>query len=200
MKKEEVIQVQEKKPVMYVSEAEHEGVPENAVLMKRWASGEPEQKQVRFEDPAIHSDVADTPIASTMIRRCPTYTRTVAFRKKNSSVKKKDSRKKSPIQELGERAERYDFLKSLARAPAGFTFGQIPNGDIESVRKQLLSIVSKRRSRSAVHMASEQMKDVMPPNRHQVVQSTVHSEPVFGLSDSEAIPNVMSDRLANKPK
>ncbi len=185
---------------MHVSEAEHEETIKDAVLMKRWASGEPGQKQVRFEDPAIHSDVADTPIASTLVRRSPTYTRTVAVRKRKCSGKKKDSRKKSTIEELGERAERYDFLNSLARAPAGITFGQIANGDIESVRKQLLSIVSKRRSKSAVHMASEQEKDVLPPNRHQVMQLTVYSEPVFGLSGSGALPNVMSDRLANKLK
>ena len=78
---------------------EHEEIPKDAVLMKRWASGEPAQKQVRFEDLAIHSDVTDTPIASTTIRRRPTYTRAVAVRKKRSSSKKKDNRKKSLIQE-----------------------------------------------------------------------------------------------------
>ena len=94
LKIEKVTQGQENKPVMYVSEAEHEEIPEDAVLMKRWASIEPAQKQVRFEDPAIHSDVADTLIASTTIHRLPTYTRTVTVRKKKDSVKKKDSSKK----------------------------------------------------------------------------------------------------------
>ena len=47
-------------------------------------------------------------------------------------------------------------------------------------------------------MVSEHEKDMLAPNRHEVVQLTVYSEPVFGLLDSEAIPNVMSDRLANK--
>ncbi len=38
----------------------------------------------------------------------------------------------------------------------------------------------------------------MPPNPHQVVKLAVYSEPVFGLLDSGAIPNVMSDTLAEK--
>ena len=135
-----------------------------------------------------------------MVRRRPTYTRTVAVRKKKGSSKKSDICKKWPILELRDRAERYDFLNSVASAPTGIMFGQIANGDIESVRKQLLSIVSKRRSKPAVHMASEQEKDVLPPNQHQVVQLTVYSEPDFSFLDSGTIANVMSDRLANKLK
>ena len=154
LRKEEVIKGQEQKPLMYVNKAEHEEILEDAVLMKRWASGEPEQKQVRFENPANHSDVADTPTASTMVRRRPTYTRTVAVRKKKGSSKKSDIRKKSPILELGDRAEQYDFLNSVASAPTGIMFGQIANGDIESVRKQLLSIVSKRRSQQYIWQVS----------------------------------------------
>ncbi len=106
------------------------------MLMKRWASGESAKKQLWFEDPAIQNDVTDTPIAFTTIRRRPTYTRIIPVWKKKCSSKKKDSRKKSLIQELGERADRYNFLNSLAHAPVGITFGQIPNGDIVSVRKQ----------------------------------------------------------------
>ncbi len=185
---------------MYVSEAEHEEIIEDAVLMKRLPSGEPAQKKVTFEDPAIHSNVADIPIASTMVRRRPRYTRNIAVRKKQDSSKKKDSRKKYPIQELGERAERYDFLNSLARALARITFRQMANGDIESVGKQFLSIVFDSRNISAVHIASEREKNLLPPNRHQVVQLTVYSEPVFGLLNSGAVPNVMADRLANKLK
>ncbi len=116
---------------MYVSTAENEEMPEDAVLMKRWASGELAQKQVRFEEPAIHSDLADTPLASTTIRRRQTYTRTVALRKERGSSKKKDNRKKSPIEQFGERTEQCDFLNSLTRAPAGITLGQLENGDIE---------------------------------------------------------------------
>ncbi len=185
---------------MYVSEAEHEEIIEDAVLMKRLPSGEPAQKKVTFEDPAIHSNVADIPIASTMVRRRPTYTQIIAVRKKKGSSKKEDSRKKYPIQELGERAERYDFLNSLARALARITFRQMANGDIESVGKQFLSIVFDSRNISAVHIASEREKNLLPPNRHQVVQLTVYSEPVFGLLNSGAVPNVMADRLANKLK
>ncbi len=185
---------------MYVSKAEQEEIQEDAVLMEGWASGQPAQKQVRFEHPAIHSEVADTPIVSTTVRRRPTYTRTVAVRKRKGSSKKKDSSKNSQIQELGESAERYKFLNSLARASAGITFGQIANGDIESVIKEFLSVALKRRSKSAVHMASEQEKNVLHPNRHQVVQLTLYAEPVFGVLGSGTIPNVMPDRLANKLK
>ena len=84
-----------------------------------------------FEGPEIHNDVADAPITSTTIRGRPTYTQTVAGRKKKGSSKKEDSHKKSLIQELKERAEWYDFLNGLARAPAEITFGHIAIGDIE---------------------------------------------------------------------
>ena len=200
MKKEKVTQGQEKKPVLYVSEEEHEKIPKDTVLMKIWASGERSQKQLRFEDTAIHCGVADLPIAFTTIRRRPTYMRTVAVRKNRGSGKKKDKRKNSSIQDLGERAERYDFLNSLARAPAEITFGQVANCDIDSIIKQLLSIGAKRRNKSAVDIANEQQKDVLPPNRHQVVQLTVYSESVFALLGSGAISNVMYDGLANKLK
>ena len=49
-------------------------------------------------------------------------------------------------------------------------------------------------------MASEQEKNMLPPNRHQFVQSTVYFEPVFGLLDSGVILIVMSEMLANKLK
>ena len=49
-------------------------------------------------------------------------------------------------------------------------------------------------------MASEQEKDVLPPNQHQFVQLTVYSEPDFSFLGSGTIANVMSDRLANKLK
>ena len=48
LREEEGIEGQEQKPLMYVNKAEHKEILEDAVLMKRWASGEPEQKQVRF--------------------------------------------------------------------------------------------------------------------------------------------------------
>ena len=120
--------------------------------------------------------------------------------KNKCSGKKKDKRKKSSIQDLGERAERFEFLNGLARAPAEITFGQVANGDIDSIIKQLLSIGAKRRSKSAVDIASEKQKDVLPPNRHQVVQLTVYSESVFALLGSGATSNVISDGLANKLK
>ncbi len=49
-------------------------------------------------------------------------------------------------------------------------------------------------------MAREQEKDVLSRNRHQIMQLMVYFEHVFGILDSRAIPNVMSDRLANKLK
>ena len=119
-------------------------------------------------------------------------------KKKASGNKKKDTRQKSAMQVLGDRVERYDFLKSLACAPAGITFGQIANGDVDNVKKELQKIIAKKVKRTSVNVAGEGDRGPSPPNRHQVVELAVYSEAVYGLLDSGAIPNVMSDKLANK--
>ena len=49
----------------------------------------------------------------------------------------------SAIQALGERAERYDFLNSLATAPTGIKLWQIANGDVDTGRKELQKIIAK---------------------------------------------------------
>ena len=95
---------------------------------------------------------------------------------------------------LGERVERHDFLKSLDCAPSGIIFGQISNGDIDSLKQELLGIIAKKVKRSSLSVAEEANPDPSPPNRHQVVDLSVYSEPVYGLLDSGAIPNVMSDK------
>ncbi len=75
--------------------------------------------------------------------------------KKTGGLKKKYSKHKSAIKELCERTERYDFLNSLARAPDGITFGQIANVDVDKVRKELQKIITKKVTRLAVNVTSE---------------------------------------------
>ena len=117
-------------------------------------------------------------------------------RKKTGGLKKKYTRQKSAIQALGERAGRYEFLNSLARAPAGIKFGQIANGDIDKVRKELRKIIAKKVTTSAVDVTSEDGQRKVPTNRHQVVKLSVYSDSVYRLLGSRDIPNVMSDTLA----
>ena len=102
------------------------------------------------------------------------------------------------MQVLGERVERNDFLKSLACAPAGITFGQIANGDVDSVKKELQMIIAQKVKRTSVNVAGEGDRSPSLTNRHQVVELEVYSEAVYGLLDSGAVPNVMSDKVANK--
>ena len=82
------------------------------------------------------------------IRRRPTFTPVPPRKKKVSSSKKKDTRHKSAMQVLGERVERFDFLKSLACASAGITFEQIANGDVDNVKKVLRKIIAKKVQRT----------------------------------------------------
>ena len=102
------------------------------------------------------------------------------------------------MQVLGGRVERYGFLESLACAPAGIIFGQIANGDVDNVKKGLQNIMEKRVKRTSLNIAVEGDHGPSTPNSHQVVELVVYSEAVYGLLDSGAIPNVMSDKLANK--
>ena len=45
---------------------------------------------------------------------------------------------------LGQRVEHYEFLKSLACAPAEITFGQVANGDFDNLKRSYRKL-SKRR-------------------------------------------------------
>ena len=119
-------------------------------------------------------------------------------KKKASGTKKNDSCRNSAIQILGERVERYNFLKSLACAPAGITFGQIANEGVDNVKKELQRIFAKKVKRTSVNATGEGNRHPSKPNHHQVVKLAVFSEAVYGLLDSGAIPNVMSDKLTKK--
>ena len=119
--------------------------------MKRLATGEPTQKHTRIEEP-VYED-ADKVVGATRVRRRPNFTPVLPKKKKVSSSKKKYTRQKTAMQVLGERVERYGFLKSLACAPAGITFGQIANGDVDNVKKELQKIIAKKVKRTSVNMS-----------------------------------------------
>ncbi len=67
---------------------------------------------------------------------------------------------------------------SSTRGASGFKYVQIVDVNIESVRKQLLSIISGRRGKSKFHIVGEKNKDYHQPDRHQVMQLILYSEPV----------------------
>ena len=180
---------------MFVQETETQK-NEEEVLMKRLATGEPVQKHTHTEE--LEYEDADKVVGATRVRRRPTFTPVPPKKKKVSGNRKKDTRQKSARQVLGERIERYDFLKSHACAPAGIAFGQIPNEDVDNVKKELQKIIAKKVKRISVNIAGEDDRGPSPPNRHQVVELAVYSEAVYGLLDSGAIPNVMSDKLGRK--
>ena len=102
------------------------------------------------------------------------------------------------MQVLSERVERYDFLKSLACALAGITSGQIANGDVDNLKKELQIIIAKKAKRTFMNVAGEGERGNSPPNRHQVVELAVYSEAVYGFLNSWTISNVVLDKLANK--
>ena len=59
------------------------------------------------------------------------------------------------MQVLDERVGRYDFLKSLACAPAVITFRQLANGDVDNVKEELHKIIAKKVKRISVKVAGE---------------------------------------------
>ena len=126
---------------MYVQEvSEHD----DEKLMKRFASGELAQKEVRFGEGAGQVQYQGHVLGATRIRRRLAFTPKGKRRKKTGGLWKKDSIQNSAIQVLGECVERYEFLNSLAKAPARIKFGQIANGDVDKVRKELPKISPRR--------------------------------------------------------
>lgn len=98
---------------------------------------------------------------------------------------------------LGERFESSDFFRSLVLAPAGISFGQTVNGDVDGVQKELRKIIAKKVNKTSVNVAVEGNRDTSPRNCHQVLESALYSETLYGLFDCGAIPNVISRNLAN---
>ena len=92
------------------------------------------------------------------------------------------------MQVLEERVKRYDFFKSLVCAPGGITIGQMSNGDIDNVKKELPKIISKKVKRSSVNVANEADRGSSPPNRHQVVELAAYYESVYAFLDSRKYP------------
>ncbi len=166
--------------------------------MKRFASGEPAQKKVRFEEGSYQIQDQVHVLGAAKIRRRPVFKPKETPQRKTGGLKRKGTRQKSASQALDDLAERYDFLNSLARAPARISFCHIANGDVDKVRKELRKIIAKKVTRSAVNVASEDGQRKVPPNRHQVVTLLGYSEPVYGRLDSGAISNVMPGTLAER--
>ena len=76
--------------------------------------------------------------------------------------------------------------------------GQIANIDVNNVKKELQKIIGKKVKKTSVNVAGEGDQSPSPPNRHQVVVLAVYSDAVYGLLESGAIPNVVSDMLAKR--
>ena len=190
------------KPVMIVEESDGEEI----VMTKRLATGEPVSKQVRFDEEGdqvlVNPPIQPTRLSPSINRRRPVLTpqNIAAGSKRKKVTKTKDSKRKSILQALGKRVEQYDLLNNLAQAEAGITFGQIARGDVDNVRKDLQKILSGRFKNPSLNVAGEDEEEHVPPSRHQLVMLTVYSEPVYGLLDSGAIPDIMSSRLAEKLK
>ena len=102
------------------------------------------------------------------------------------------------MQVLGERAERNDLFKSLACAPAGIAFGQMEDGYVDNVEKEIQRIIAKKVKKDSVNVAGEGIWGSSLPKIHQVLELAVYSEAVYGLLDSGSVSNVMPDELANK--
>lgn len=61
-------------------------------------------------------------------------------------------------------------------------------------------MIAKKVKRRSVNISDEYDRGPSLPNSHQVVEFAASSEFVYGLSDSNAIPNVISDKLMKKVK
>ena len=93
--------------------------------MNLLATRESAHKNSRIEEKA--HEHASKVIGAARIRRRPKFIPIEPKKKKTSGNEKKEARQKSAVQVLGERVERYDFLKSITCRPAGITFERIEN-------------------------------------------------------------------------
>ena len=182
------------KPIIFVQETEIDK-NEDEMPMKHINTVESAHEYTSIEEP-LHEDSGKV-VGTVAIRKRPAFTTMEPKKKKVAGSKKKGILLKSAMQMLGERVERYDFLEFLACAPAGITFGQIAIGYIETVKKGLQKIIAKKLKRISVNVAGEGDRAPSTPNHHQVVELAVYFEAIYGLLDSGAIPNVMSDKLNN---
>ena len=69
---------------------------------------------------------------------------------------------------------------------------------MHNVMKELQKIIAKKAKRTSLNVADEGIRAFHLLRRHQVVEFAVYSEAIYGLLDSGAIPNFMSDEFANK--
>ena len=66
------------------------------------------------------------------------------------------------------------------------------------MKKEPQKIIAKKVNGTFVNVAGKGDRRSFTPNRHQLVELNVYSEAVYVFLDSGAIPNVMSDNLADK--
>ena len=99
-------------------------------------------------------------------------------KKKVFGSRKKDSLQKSGMRILGERVERYDLFNSLVCTPAGITPGQIVNGDVDCVKKELHKIFANNTKRTSMNVAGEGDRGASYPKRRQIVELATYSEAV----------------------
>ena len=117
---------------------------------------------------------------------------------KKSKKGGKKSASKMVIGELRKRVEKYDLINNLAQAQAGITFGHIARGDIDFAKNELQRILSEKMGRSIVNFAGKDEAHGLSMSRNLLVQVHVYSESTMALFDSDAIPNVTSQKILKK--
>ena len=69
---------------------------------------------------------------------------------------------------------------------------------MDNVKIDLEGTIAKNVKRNSVNVASEGDWEPSPLNYHQVFDLAIHSEAVYDVFDSVAIPNAMTNNLAVK--
>lgn len=64
--------------------------------------------------------------------------------------------KKSILQELRKRVERFNLMNGLAQSSAGIAFGHISRGDFDGVREDLQKILSGKTKKVSVIVAAQE--------------------------------------------
>ena len=108
--------------------------------------------------------------------------------------KKTKTRRSKRITNKNEDVElvgKYHMLSDLARAPCNLTFGQLIRSDADEAQREIRRLFSSKIGRSILAQV------VSLPRRLNVVSVRVYGIETQALLDSEAIPNLMSDRLAD---
>lgn len=117
-------------------------------------------------------------------------------KEKTRKSKTRGTKKMDEIGSITERAALYDVVSALTNAASGLSFGQILQGEVFRVQKELRKLFGKntsRRKEILTKRSERKSREIL-----KVCPLTVHGQGVYSLLNTGAVPNLISTSLAKQ--